>query len=469
MLRNISKNSLAISSVTVIDVHTGQKDIMDILIKEDRIAELGLSGTLDFPPETPVINAVGQYAIPGLWDMHIHMTVWPECIDSIAALMIANGITSVRDMGGCLEDVLSFREKTRQDGFVSPRVWMAGPIVDGSPRIADGGGHGPDISVEVNTSDEAILMVDALVKQGIDFIKPYEMLRPDVFNALVQRAQHYNLPASGHLPIRMTIPQALEAGPYDIQHLGGLCASMKYSSVNNAARILDDKIAILDTHEPGMCGADVAMRILSSIIVTPEEQDSARIAELIQVFVEKDTWHTPTLVLTAGVQALQFDEDPYYLDTTHYLPELRQHKLQTARGSTEDPLNVNDWRDWHIKIVGQMHRAGVKLLAGTDCPPIPDFTPGFCLHLELKALTLAGLSPLEALQTATVNPAEFFKITNDLGSIEQGKFADIVLLEADPLVDIDNCRRISSVISRGRLYDRSNLDELLCGISERKE
>ena len=153
-------------------------------------------------------------------------------------------------------------------------------------------------------------------------------------------------------------------------------------------------------------------------------------------------------------------------DTLRYLPESRRQKVIASQNSTEDPIKLDQWRRWNFNVVGQMHEAGVKFLAGTDCPAFPDYTPGFCLHLELYAMVLAGLSPLEALQTATINPAQFFDITDDFGSIEVGKFADMVLLDDDPLVDIKNCRCIASIISRGKHFDRETLDGMLADIIE---
>ena len=460
-----SKNSndrFAIVDVTVINIYNGEKNVKDIIIEDERIASMNEPGTANIPPEIRVIDGGGKYAIPGLWDAHVHMTVWPEFTDRISALFIANGITCVRDMGGRLEDVLDFRQQCNQPGVAAPRVWMAGPIVDGTPRITDGGEHGPDMAVEVNTPEEAIDLVDTLVEKGIDFIKPYEMLRPEVFKALVQRTQqHHHLPACGHLPIRMTIPEVLDVGPYDIQHLGGICAGMKYDCTINSRQLSADRTAILDSCSGGERGVDVLMKVINATELTPEEQDSDKIDALIQLFVEKGTWHTPTLVTKVGFRELGFDDDPFLTETLSYLPGFRQDNALAIRESTDDPVKLDSFRQWNLKIVGQMHDAGVKFLSGTDCPAYPGFTPGFCLHLELKAMVLAGLSPLEALQTATINPAEFFSITDQLGSIEVGKFADMVLLDSDPLMDIDNTRRIASVVSRGKYYDRQSLDKML--------
>lgn len=466
MTKGFSNRSFAITGATVVDISNGSKNMFDILIEGERIKNIVPQGQLNISAKTHTVDATGQYVIPGLWDAHVHMTAWPEMRDQLAVLYIANGITSVRDMGGRLEDILSFRARASEEDAVAPRMWIAGPIVDGAPRITDGGDHGPDMAVEVCTPEEAVALVDDLVAQGVNFIKPYEMLLPEVFKALVQRAQHYHhLPACGHLPIRMTIPEVLEVGQYDIQHLGGICAGIKYDCSINSKRLAADRRAVLDGCAHGESGVDLLIKILNSTEVTPEEQDTDRIADLIQLFVEKGTWHTPTLIIVAGHRELKLTNDPFVTDTLRYLPESRRKKVIEAQNSTADPIKLDQWRRWNFEVVGQMHAAGVKFLAGTDCPAFPDYTPAFCLHLELQAMVLAGLSPLEALQTATINPAQFFNITDDFGSIETGKFADLVLLERDPLLDIKNCRCISGVFSRGKFYDRQVLSELLENVS----
>ena len=460
---------LAIVGVTVIDIFTGSKAVQDVLIKGEKIVQMGLHGTLDFSADIQTINAHGKYVIPGLCDMHAHMTIWPEFTDRISTLFITNGITSVRDMGGQLDDILAFRKQASQRGAVAPRLWIAGPIIDGSPRIleADPQLGRTDISVLAETPEEAADLVDQLVEHDIDFVKAYEMLRPDVFTALLKRAQTHQLPAAGHLPIRMTIPQVLDVGPYDIQHLGGVCSGMKFESVTNPQHLLAEKVAILDKYRPEESGMDLAMKVLTTVPAEPSKQDSNRLKALIETFVEKDIWHTPTLVTKIRFNALGGDDNSCWLKTFQYLPKVRQIQSQVAREKNKVDPNTEAWNEWTLKTVSQMHEAGVNLLAGTDCPPTPHYTPGFGLHYELKVMVLAGLSPLSALQTATINPARFFNLTDDLGSITVGKYADMVLLNADPLVDINNTQCIEAVVSRGQFFERQVLDDMLENIVER--
>jgi hypothetical protein len=193
------------------------------------------------------------------------------------------------------------------------------------------------------------------------------------------------------------------------------------------------------------------------------EQDPARCAALIRAFVERGTWHTPTLHFVA-FRALALHKDPEWLDAYRYLPaEVRERRLRMLDEFT-DESRYTEWTEhgrWAVVIVGQMYRAGVRLLAGTDAP---GFMPGFTIHDELEALGRAGLTPLAALQTATVNPARYFRMEDESGSIAPGKLADLVLLEADPLADIRNSRRIAMVIVAGRVFDRGALDRMLASL-----
>ena len=383
-------------------------------------------------------------------------------IDQVSGLFIGNGVTSVRDMGGKLEDITAFRDKANQPNAVAPHVWIAGPIIDGSPPIMkeEPQFDMPDISVTVDSPEEARVLVDELVKHGIDFIKGYEMLRPDVFRALIKQAQNYDLQAAGHLPIRMTIPEVLAAGPYDIQHLGGVCSGIKYECALNSEKIFSDKVAILENRGEED-GAELMMKILSSVPVDTNQSSVEKRAELIQLFVENNTWHTPTLVNGIGFRLLGLERDEKWLSAFGCLSQERQKIVQTFREKEITNTHDDTEKKWTLETVGLMHKAGVKFLAGTDCPASPYYTPGLALHYELRAMVLAGLSPLEALQTATINPAKFFDISDECGSIEVGKIADIVLLEADPLADINNSHTIAAVILRGRVFDQQALDKIL--------
>jgi imidazolonepropionase-like amidohydrolase len=178
--------------------------------------------------------------------------------------------------------------------------------------------------------------------------------------------------------------------------------------------------------------------------------------------VKQGTWHTPTLHIVA-FRALRFYERPEYKESLRYLPPSLAKTWRDRLADYTDETKYTEWKeqgDWALQIIGQMYRAGARIMAGTDSPGLI-FMPGFTLHDELEAFVRAGMPPLAALQAATLVPASFFKAENDIGTIEAGKRADIVLLTANPLTDIHNARNIDTVISKGRAYDRAGLDALL--------
>ena len=212
--------TLAIRNATVINVENGDKAPRDILIEGDRIAAIGPVGSLTIPSDVQTVDATGRYAIPGLWDAHVHITSYNKLGDTVFPLFAGYGVTSVRDMGGHLETLLAYRDKALQKDRVAPRIWYAGPFINSSPTYIK---KEKSKSVEVDTREEAHQLVDALAEAGVHFLKAYETLVPEVFEALAERAKHHDLKMAGHTPISMTVADILEIVPdYDIQHLGGL-------------------------------------------------------------------------------------------------------------------------------------------------------------------------------------------------------------------------------------------------------
>lgn len=464
--RNEVDKSFAITNISVININSGTKRVVDILIKRDRIIAIGLPGEISFSANTGIIDGRGKYAIPGLWDAHAHIAMFPEDATQAAKLYVANGITSIRDMGGQIDELLELREYSLQRGNIAPRMWISGPIIDGVPRINVGDLHKADISVEVDSPSEAIEVIDMLARRGVDFIKPYQFLRPEVFEAIVRRAQYHGLPLAGHIPSRMTIPEVIELVGYDIQHTAGNMAGIIYEGLIEPD-LLPNRKGILQTRT-----TESAHELLSQFYlqldVSPENMDDQKIDELIDLAVHKGMWNTPTLGAVIGVETLGYDNDPFVKNTLQYQCKQQRRSISESNMSEEDKMlweKIIEKRvlfsNYSMKFVKKMQMAGIKLLAGGEFG-----INGFNIHLELKTLVKAGLSPLEALQTATLNPAKFFNIDGEQGSIEVGKLADMVLLDSDPLLDIDNTRKISAVISKGEFLDRHSLDRILQGVAQ---
>ena len=457
---------LAICGATVIDTYTGAKDKRDILIEGERIAEIAPVGSFDIPANIERVDARGRFVIPGLWDAHIHVTRWPEYDERLPSLLTAYGITSVRDMGAPLDDILGFREKALQKTALAPRIWFAGPYLNSSPLWTPTN----QMSAEVDTKEEAFELIDKLAAAGIHFVKAYEMLLPEVFKAIVERVKQHGLKVAGHIPISLTVKEVLEVEPhYDIQHLGGGSgSSMRFDCACFGDQLHLERKGIMESNRVrAETGVEVLRAVEQGVTVSPADQDPEKRAELINLFIEKGTWHTPTLVVLISLEALGLEQDPERLKALQYMPQdfmkEKQTMLKGVKGFFDNQIQ---WGPWVMETVGLMHEAGVPLLAGTDSPPILTYTPGLALHFELQALVQSGVSPLAALQAATLNPARFFDIENDLGSIAKGKYADLLLLEDDPLKDITNTRKIVSVLSRGHYLDRQALDNLFESMTE---
>jgi hypothetical protein len=432
---------LAITHVTVIDA-TGslpQKD-MTVLILNGRISKIEQT-VKKIPKKFNVINATGKFLIPGLWDAHVH-TLW----DSSRAvlffpLFIANGVTSVREMGGPMpaQDQVSWRNKISSGEIQGPRLFVPGPFVDG-PRPTWPG------SIALHNAAEARQAVDSLKRVGVNFIKVYSGVPRDAYFALSEEAKKQQIPFEGHVPLEISAKEASDSGQKSIEHLMGIVMGC-----SSQGREIQEQL---------MKGANI--NTLNGLLVDTYDQTKA--LSLFRHFVENETWQVPTLTIRRArpfLQELQNANDP----RLKYIPKSiadswkpRNDARQPA--SPEAIAGRKRLYQKELEIVGMMNKAGVRFMAGTDTPN-PFCFPGFSLHDELSLLVQAGFTPMEALQTATRNPAQFFGVEKELGTIESGKIADLVLLNANPMENIENTKQIEAVIIGGKLIDRLKLDAML--------
>ena len=276
---------------------------------------------------------------------------------------------------------------------------------------------------------------------------------------MATRAHEQGLMVDGHIPMRMTILEALDAGLDGVQHLKGV----DYGCAEDPLDLKEERVRILDQADKDARGVDLFVSVFTNVVPKAlAQQDAARCDALIKTFVERGTWHTPTLS-TEAFLFMSENEVSAWRETLQYLPIDFQTQAETTRTKLEALPTIKVLKDkfeWKRNTIRKMYSAGVQFLAGTDTPAL--LVPGFSLHDELRALvTHGGLSPLAALQAATLNPAKFFKIEDKQGAIGVGKIADIVLLNADPIEDIRNTSEINTVIARGQVFDRRALDGLL--------
>ena len=441
---------MVITHVNIIDA-TGSpvKRDMTVVIRGNRIARIGKSRRVPVKLAKNVkrLEAHGKFLIPGLWDMHVH-TIFGDWIpggkEVSLPLFVANGVTGIRDMGGELDTLLQWRSDIAEGKLVGPRMIIAGPMLDGPKSRFPS-------SVSIATAEQGRKAVDDLKARGVDFIKVQSFIPRDPYFAVVDEAKRQGMVLVGHVPDAIRASEASNSGQKSIEHLTGIFEGC--SSTQNEDKYLSGELkklpkTYLETFDLSTCN------------------------QLITRMVMNRTWLVPTLVWERG-QWLIDDIDTSHDPLRQYAPVSWQQKSWPSftKGILAeldtDPVSYRrQFVEKEFEIVGAMHKAGVQLLAGTDTAAAVDVLPGFSLHTELEYFVRAGLTPMQALQTATINPAEFIGVEDELGTVEKGKLANLVLLDANPLEDIRNTRMIDAVILNGRLLTRADLDAILKQISE---
>lgn len=455
---------LMIQNVTIIDPVAGEIPSQDILVGKDTIIAVGAPGSITTLVEVETIDGTGKFLIPALWDAHVHLTFDKEIGNAALPLFVANGVTRVRDTGGLLSEILLVQQVAKERGPEAPRIYFAGPLIDGIPRVYDGTpARFPNISDGAATPADAERLVDELAAAGASLIKSYEMLSPDVFRALVARASERGLPVTSHIPLSMEAEAVIAAGVKGMEHLRniGLACS------NKSEMLLAERQSMLHAgrNEEGSTLRSSIHAAQRPIAFASQDQD--RCNTVIGALADAQVFQTPTLALNTRGALRQFLE-PRQRESFRHLPIAVQDRWNVfadgAAATAIDPSYVA-FADWSLAMVQQLHDAGVPIMAGTDTP-IGLLTPGFSLHLEMEMLVKAGLSPQEALASATLRPAEFFGLEDQMGTINVGKSSDLVLLTGNPLKDITNTRTIDTVITRGTVFDQQALDTLLAEAAE---
>jgi len=436
---------LAIIHVNLIDA-TGAPNQADmtVLVQGKQILQIGKSGETPVPKAAKVVDGRGKYLIPGLWDMHVHeiFGAWlPEDEKITPLLFVANGVTGVRDMGGDLEALKKWRARIAEGTLLGPRMIISGPMLDGPiPQFPS--------SAPVKDAAGGRRIVDELQKDGADFIKIQSLVPRDGYFAAADEAKNVGIVFAGHVPDKVRATEASNAGQKSIEHLTGV--------FEGCSTVEDELMAA--PRGPGRG------RFLSTF-------DPARAKALIALFAKNQTWQVPTLYWERGewlIEQTNSGPDPLL----KYAPAVWRERswpmftTGISKDWSTDPLADRErFFQAELKMVGEMNRAGVPILAGTDTAAGVRVYPGFSLHEELELLVQAGLTPMEALQAATRNAGKYLGLA-DTGTIEKGKRADLVLLDSSPLADIKNTRKIQSVVLAGRYFSRGDLDRLLAEVED---
>lgn len=405
--RALDAQVTVIDNVTIVDVTNGRlRQRQSISIEGARISRIQDASSATRAAAT--IDGTGMFVIPGLWDMHIHAFFsndtarFHSTSEVMLPLFIANGVTGVRDLGSNLEATISIRDSIAAHHLVGPRMLVSGPMIDGpTTRYA--------VAIKVATPDEARSAVRMLKGRGVDLIKTQTLIPRDAYFALADEAATLGIPFEGHVPSAITAMEAIQARQRSFEHLIGV------SDTNTA---------------------------------------------LIAALARAGVWQCPTVINSVGT-ASDFTGDPglmYWLKPQ--VDSWRTMALQRLSASDSAKRASVERSRRRLAQIGSMHRQGIPFLAGTDAPAGYDLVPGTSLHRELQLFVRAGLTPLEALQTATINPARYFGETAQWGTVGQGKRADLVVLARNPLADIRNTQSVVAVVADGRFFGAQALDSI---------
>jgi imidazolonepropionase-like amidohydrolase len=438
-----SAQTVTITHATVVDVSNGQLHPENtVVIERNRIVSVVVHGPT--PPSGKVIDAHGRFLIPGLWDMHTHVFFDHTAADGkdlILPLFVAFGITGVRDMGSALGPVLEARDAIAAHRLLGPRMVVSGPMLDGPTSSYKA-------AIAITTPASGRQAVDMLHNRGVDFIKVQSGVPRDAYFAIADETRRDHIEFEGHVPDAIRASEAIAAGQRTFEHLIGI---FEASSPDE------------NTYLTGSYGDKQGTKTVAKLL---SAYDPAREQRIVTLIVQHHVWQCPTLFWERGqwlVDNIDFRKDPDLIYAAHDWETTIWPSMQKSIGASldTDPLATRERFVLHeLGIVHRLQSAGIPFLAGTDTPAGVDVIPGISLHRELERFVAAGFTPLQALQTATLNPAIFLHRRADLGTIEPHKLADLVLLDRNPLEDIRNSRTISAVILDGRFFSKEELERL---------
>ncbi len=422
--------ALAFTHVNVIDgADSSPLPDQTVVVRGNRIVSVAPSRSAPPPADARVIDARGKFLIPGLWDMHVHTAT--IAAREVLPLYVANGVTGVRDMAGEWPTITEFRKEIARGALIGPRIIASGPYLEG--------GYVPIPHILARNPDEARVAVDSLIRLGVDFVKVHGQLTPATYFAIARRARERGITFSGHVSSVVGAAAASDSGQRSLEHLLGIPA-------------------------PCTPAESIALQPRFRVQRARGRCSSEDLAPLYARFVRNGTWITPTF--TAAYEIAAWPKRAVPGDSlAHYLPDtLRRYVAAIFPMPDSIPADADfvghAMFEKRLAQVATMNRAGVQILTGTDAP-LRNSPPGFGLHEELALLARGGLTPFEIIRAATLEPARFFGMLDSAGTIAPGKLADLVLLDANPLVDIRNTRRIAAVVANGELYDARSRERLL--------
>jgi len=408
-LKPTTSGPIALVGATLIDV-TGKPPVKDsvVVVQGDRIISAGARSNVEIPRGAKIIDVSGKFLLPGLWDMHSHLYQ-----AEFGPTYLAAGITTARDVGNDVEFGTTLRDAALHGRGLGPRMLLAGYI--------DGKNDYHSFEVQVETQEEARAAVQRYKNAGYEQIKIRDNVKPQTLKVICAEAHRLGMTVTGHVPDGMNALQAVEAGMDQIAHIN-------YVSTGFFPR--------RDRNNP-----PVSINF-----------EASNVKYALKFFKEHGTVIDPTVaVVELMLRPMNKPIESFEPGMTRVPPELLVQL--NKKGESSAPAEALAMvMDVLIKMIGGLHRAGVPVVAGTDVG-----VPGYTLHRELELYVKAGLTPLEAIQAATITPARVMKLENEVGTIEPGRRADLIILDADPLDNISNIRKVRFVMTQGRLFDCARL------------
>ncbi|MFD3513665.1 amidohydrolase family protein [Streptomyces sp. NPDC058657] len=450
-------DTLVLTHATVLD-GTAARPRHDhtLVLRGGHLVEDGPSAQLRPPPGARVVDLTGKYVIPGLIESHIHTTDGQD--GYTPPLFPLTGVTSVREMWGTPRQH-AWRERIEEGSLLGPRFVIAGPIIDGPPSIWARDTGLPVI--EVADAPSARAAVRRVKREGADFVKVYSRLSTEAYAAIADESRAQGIPFAGHCPDTLPMAVAATSGQRSIEHLHAmlLATSSREREIRAglaAVRIDPDDSSSLSRYDSWFR----QVHPLEWQAMRSYDKDRAR--RLFATLAENGTYVVPTLTIHRTLE--RPDDLPTAADEWKYVPgwqvESWPHILEALLGSRtpEDTARVREIHEHRLRLVDEMHRAGVRLAAGTDTGTGYS-VPGFSLHGELALLAEAGLPTHQVLGAATTVPAQLLGLPKD-------RPADLVVLDADPLADITHTRRIHAVVNAGRYIDPQERIRLLADVAK---
>ncbi len=449
--KDIKSYDLVIYNVKIVDVENESvSENQAIFISEGEIVEVRKNIEKEQVVADRLLDAEGKFVMPGLWDNHVHFRGGDTLIQEnkdLLPLFLAYGITTVRDAGGDITpSVLQWKDQIAKGKLNGPTIFSSGPKLDGDQPAWPG-------SIKVSDSSDIVAALDSLEKLEVDYVKMYDgNLSAENYYGIIEAAEKRGLKTTGHMPMSADFMKAVSLGLDGAEHMYyplKACspAADSLTKLNLGYGMIEP---LIDTYDPELADEVFAKMSEENVFVTPTLYIGKTLAEILEVDHQQDSLLN---YIGPGIQKT-------------YMGRIEGAKRAKASGS----MMRNKMEKISLRMIEPMQNAGVKILAGSDCGAFNSYVyPGESLHGELNALAGAGLTNAQALRSSIVNGPGFLDLGDKYGSVEEGKVADLLLLEENPLESLQNLKRITAVVKSGKVFKREGLRNMLQNVKRQND